>query len=63
MYNPSAGDLSNLCAGETDTSSWDLEVEARLGVLLSPQSRVITPLLAIQPVNTHISDGQQDTGE
>ena len=52
---------ADLRARETDTSSRHLQMEARFGVLLPTQCRVITALLTLQPVNTHISNSQQYT--
>lgn len=54
------GEDTDLRARQTNALVRELEVVARLGVLLSPEARVISPLLAIHPVDTHISDGQQN---
>ena len=51
-----------LCAGEADAAARHLQVEARLGVLLPPQGRIIAPLLPVQPVDAHVPNSQQDSG-
>ena len=57
------GASPDLSAGEADASSWHLQVEARLGVLLPAQSWVICTLLAIQPVNAHVTNSKQNTAQ
>ena len=62
MKERSGSSKADLRTGEADASARDLEMEPGLGVLLSSQSRVIVSLLPVQPVDAHVSDGQQDSG-